>query len=241
MTKGLFITIITAIIIFALASGGFLAYLYFQNNPKEKEETKIEEIKTKLEIVEKRFEEETDDLIINVRYPKTDNEKVNQEIENLIELEINNFKESILDPVEGFSSGIYITYITSLNSPSLLSIIFDISLYNSGAAHPVSITEVFNYDLNQEKTIEAKEVLTDNYLETLSKICVEKLTEKIQPDEFMTDTINNGAGPLGENYQNIAFAENGLVVIFDQYQVAAYALGKQSIEIPFSDISEILK
>ncbi|MBU3942800.1 RsiV family protein [Patescibacteria group bacterium] len=241
MTKGLFITIITAIILLALAGGGYLAYLYFQDNPIEKEEIKIEETKTSLEITEKRIEEETDDLIINVRYPKTNSEKVNQEIDNLIQLEINNFKESILDPIEGLSSGIYITYITSLNSPHFLSIIFDISLYNSGAAHPISITKVFNYDLNEEKRIEAKNILTNNYLEVLSKICIEKLIKKIEPDEFMLETINNGAGPLEENYQNIAFNENGLVVIFEQYQVAAYALGKQSIEISNSEISDILK
>lgn len=240
MTKNLFIAIITTIIILALASGGYLVYLYFQNN-SPKEEIKTEETKTSLEITEKRFEEETEDLIINVRYPKTNNEKVNQEIDNLVQLEINNFKESILEPIEGFSSGIYITYIISLNSPHLLSVIFDVSLYNSGAAHPVSITKVFNYDRNEERRMQAKDIFTDNYLEVLSKICTEKLIEKIQPDEFMTEAINNGASPLEENYQNIAFTEEGIVVVFEQYQVAAYAMGKQSIKIPFSDISEILK
>lgn len=238
MNKSLII-IVAVLIALALLGGVFLAYLFFQDSPENNKETK--ETKASLEISEEKIEEETDDLIVSVRYPKTNNKKINQEIDNLIESEIDNFKESIMDPIEGLASGIYISYIVSLNSPTILSIIFDISIYPSGAAHPVSNTNIFNYDLDKERRIDNKEIFTGNYLDVLSEICTERLIEKIEPDEFMINSIYSGAGPTEENYEHIALTENGIVVIFEQYQVAAYVLGKQSIEILASEISDVLK
>lgn len=240
MNKVLIIIAITLVlIIFILAIlGGILWFYLFSQDDSEDDKTK-EEIKVSLEITEEVISKETDDLIIDVRYPKTNNKKIDQKIDDLIQTEINNFKKGIIDPMEGFPSGIYITYIISNKDP--LSIIFNVSTYPSGAAHPVSNTNVFNYDLEEERRMENKDIFKGNYLEVLSEICVEELIKKLEPDEFTIDWIYNGADATEENYEHIALTEDGIIVIFEQYQVATYALGKQSIEISSSEISEILK
>ncbi len=233
--------IIIVILVILLILGvvvGFLFYSHFFSSKDDKIENKV-----KVEIVEKQIEEETDLFVIDIKYPlvsKSNDKDINEKIEGLIQQQISDFKGSVdsSEQMEGFANGLYITYEVSLNTPSIISIIFDVSVYFSGAAHPVSYTRVFNYNLEKDEPIES--IFEGSYLETISDYCIEELVNKIEPDEFMEQWIYSGAGPTEDNYKYVAFGEEGLVVIFDQYQVAAYALGKQFVEVPYNEIKDLL-
>ena len=53
--------------------------------------------------------------------------------------------------------------------------------------------------------------------------------------------IGRGAGANADNFQNWNLTKKGLMFTFDQYQVAAYAAGPQTVIIPFDKLKNILR
>jgi hypothetical protein len=55
------------------------------------------------------------------------------------------------------------------------------------------------------------------------------------------DWIQRGAGPDAENYGSWTIGKKGLGIIFDSYQVAAYAAGPQHVLVPYSALKDLIK
>ncbi len=131
-----------------------------------------------------------------------------------------------------------------LNSQDFLSIKFVFDTYVSGAAHPNSFTKAYNFDLITGRPISWTEIFKpgSNYLQVVSDKSGQKLLAKNNEEEF-TDivSIREGTKPNPENFKTVNIADKRLIITFDAYQVASYAAGPQVIEIPFSDLYEILK
>jgi hypothetical protein len=53
--------------------------------------------------------------------------------------------------------------------------------------------------------------------------------------------ITDGTTPNDANFANFFVDNNTLVILFAPYQVAPYAAGPQTLRIPFSQLSGILK
>jgi hypothetical protein len=51
--------------------------------------------------------------------------------------------------------------------------------------------------------------------------------------------FQTGADPTPENYQRWNLADDGFLVTFDVYQVAAYAAGPQTVTIPYADLRPV--
>ena len=248
--KKVTLILIAVFIVFLIISliVGILAYKYFFGSEDNGSERKEE---YEAELVEKEVNQETENFVVNAKYPQIDEfgdedvkEDFNEEIEDLIQKEIGFFKVNIDDSEEiwDFASELDINYIVSLNKPSIISIIFDVSVYYSGSAHPVNYTRVFNYDLKNNELVYTEDIFEkgSNYLQVLSDYSVRELIEKLKPDEFSEQWIHSGAGAELENYKNVAFKEDGLIIIFEQYQVAAYVEGKKFIEISYAKVEDVL-
>ena len=52
--------------------------------------------------------------------------------------------------------------------------------------------------------------------------------------------FSDGAKPTPENYAVWNISAEGLVITFNEYQVAAYAAGPQEVVIPFAALKDIL-
>ncbi len=144
----------------------------------------------------------------------------------------------------GPESSLMIRYTPLLVSPTIISIRFDVSEYWSGAAHPNSQTMVFNYDL-ESRTILATEGLfasTSEALPAIALLAKTSLHEQfadISDDEFR-EQVFAGIVPTLENFRSIAITKEGLTVIFDPYQVAAYARGTQEVRIPIKQVEQLV-
>jgi hypothetical protein len=46
--------------------------------------------------------------------------------------------------------------------------------------------------------------------------------------------------PTPENYRNWNIATDGLMITFDEYQVAAYAAGPQTVVVPYSELQAVI-
>lgn len=129
------------------------------------------------------------------------------------------------------------SYITS-GSVHILSIRFTMQGVVTGMAHPYRYHRVLNFNLDNGDIIELNDLFkTDsNYLSTLSTLATESLTKRA----FAKSFIAEGAAPNADNYANWNLKPNGIMITFEEAQVAPYAHGTQSVLIPYSALENVI-
>jgi len=166
----------------------------------------------------------------------------NSLIHNLVMGEISQFKSDTLQnasnpPLTGGSS-FDVQYAVIGQSEGFLSIKLDISGYSGGAAHPYHYSITVNYDLEQSREATLDEIFlpNSNYLQKISEYCKAKLATR----DIGFDMFAQGADPTPENYQRWNISKEGLLITFDEYQVAPYAAGPQIVLIPFGELAGLI-
>jgi len=211
-----------------------------------------EESKT-ITALEKVIEEENSEknYEISAFYPEinglADEEKqlVINEIEKLIIDDIDSFKYSIDDwdigefpELEDIKSIMGTSYGISLMTDDVISIMFYVYEYYSGAAHGLERTQAFNFDIGSGDYIMLGDLFEPgfNYLDFLSCYCVEELKEG--PVETWDNIEESGAGPSENSFKSFVLTEDSIVIFFDPYIVACYAAGIVEVEIPYSEFRD---
>lgn len=175
-------------------------------------------------------------------------EKFNKAISEMIAKDLKGFKDENKEVIqetaaraeEGLGSSMETRYSVMYADKNLISLLF--STYSfTGGAHGNTATTPINYDLNRGEMLKLANLFQPNanYLKVISAYCIAAIKKRnINEDQ---EWIQNGAGPKAENYQSWSITPQGLVITFDAYQVAAYAVGPQEIVIPYSVLKPILK
>lgn len=127
-------------------------------------------------------------------------------------------------------------------SPKAITYVYTI-YEDTGGAHPNGYYRTFSFDKATGAEITLSTLFTGNYLARLSEISRAKLpaiiSEKSGAPADM-EYLESGTTPTAESFQNFALQGDLLVLIFPPYQVGPYALGTQFVEIPLTDIADIL-
>lgn len=112
----------------------------------------------------------------------------------------------------------------------------------TGGAHGLSIVSSYILDLANNKEITFNDLFVANSkpLEKLAPLAAAALAQQLGPDAD-PKWISDGTAPKAENYTAYALTGKGLVLIFQQYQVAPYAAGIQEVTVPFSQLQGVLK
>lgn len=165
----------------------------------------------------------------------------NQRMGQIVQKEVETFRTSFLQnpnpPLSGGSS-LEATYTLVHQFGEIWSLKFDFSFYSDGAAHPGLYSLTLNYDLaqNRELTLGDLFLPNSNYLEMISNYCIAELGK--QP--FADAAFLEGASPTVENYRNWNITPQGLMITFDEYQVAPYAAGPQTVIVPYTELHALL-
>jgi hypothetical protein len=145
-------------------------------------------------------------------------------------------------PKPQLKNDLYLDYDTSFmqaGKSSLISIRFSSQGYVAGMAHPYHHHFVLNYDLNSDQQLELTMLFNPraDYLTILSNYTQMTLSKRHLPDQEM---IAQGTAPKPENFRNWNIKPNGLLITFDEYQVAPYVNGTQTILVPYSLLKPII-
>jgi hypothetical protein len=144
-----------------------------------------------------------------------------------------------VQPMTGSAGSFYDQQYQLLSPPgNLVSLRFKIMIYIQGAAHPGSHMRTVTYDLEAGSDVKLVQLfLSDtNYLERLANYCIAQLLTR----DIGFDSTSSGARPLPENYGNWNITANGLLITFDEYQVAAYAAGPQEVVVPYAELQPVI-
>jgi hypothetical protein len=167
----------------------------------------------------------------------------NKAVSDLIQHEIGYFRENVLAqmPAHPVSSGSSFNaqYTVIFQGGSLWSLKFDFSGYADGAAHPYHYSLTYNYDLEQGQELSLEQLFPadSDYLRTLSRYCIAELSKR---DIGFYGGFQQGAEPTPQNYRNWSITASGLLVTFDEYQVAPYAAGPQTITVPYRELTTVM-
>jgi hypothetical protein len=164
----------------------------------------------------------------------------NQLVDAQIHADIDEFRTGVINdaPNPPFANGSsYELQYTLLSPPGdILSLKFDIYFYFDGAVHPNSYSLTFNYDLasGQQLNLHQLFIPAVDYLGPIATYCKDQLSLR------NIGYFEEGAVPILENYRNWNITTDGLLISFDPYQVAPYAVGPQTVLIPYAELNAII-
>lgn len=211
-------------------------------------------------LVTKELREENKRLryTVEAEYPRIEGgggdgaARFNGEAERFVRGKVAEFKNDVAEsagegPHTETGSDISITYDVGFADDELVSVVFTVGSYYSGAAHPNSYTEVINFDLRRGRRLQLADLFkpSSDYLARVSRYSVNALkaqSRKHGPEPLLDDAgIEEGAGPDPENYKSWVITRRGLSLTFDAYQVGPYAAGPQYVFIPFAELKDIIR
>ena len=165
----------------------------------------------------------------------------NAELKDIVQQKIDAFKKDTVlyttTPIVSAGSYFNVQYELVGQQGNFWSIKFNMDGYTDGAAHPYHYTATVNYDLDKGKDVTLDEIFlpNSNYLQFISQYCVAELSKR----DIGFDGFHQGADPTPENYRNWNVSDKGLVITFDEYQVAPYAAGPQTVTIPYGVLGSV--
>lgn len=190
------------------------------------------------------IEKETSSYVMDIKYPQG---FVPDSINSAIKQYITQTEKSFLkelsededtpDSLPG-KTGINVTFSIPYNTHNAVSVRFDVSIFHKGAAHPLNTVTVHNFI--QGKKVELNDLFLTNttYLNSIAQFCKQVISKK---KSFDANWIAEGTKPTRDNYSTWYFTSKGIAIVFDTYQVAAYVYGPQTVTVPLSIISSLLK
>lgn len=208
--------------------------------------------------------EKTADAVIVIDYPKAIGtkpiaKKINQQIEHVIanemnmadtpeneisiseavsqfDLEFKTFKEDFQDSSQQWEAKVdgQVVY----ESPEVICISLE-TYTDTGGAHGNGRTTYLNFNPQTGTLLEKNDIIKN--LEEFKNIAEKAFKEQTRPkdnDETMEDFF------FGEDFQlpsNIGFTNSGLVLLYNNYEIASYAQGITKITLPYDQIKNLLK
>lgn len=201
----------------------------------------------KIDVVEKSIEENTDKYDVKIKYPmvvgdkKEVVEKINKTIEDytlewlndlklLVQEYSKNYEEAgaKMPKMEAYS------LFESFNTDEVISLPVNYYQY-TGGAHGLTTKVSYNYDLKSGKEIKLKDLFKEGF--DYKSIIDKKVREDIEKEKDIY--FENGALFKGVN-ENQAYYLNkdGIIVYFQQYEIAPYSSGIREFKIPYGELSE---
>lgn len=207
--------------------------------------------------------EKSKSTIISINYPKASGTKevakrINETLENYIVNQTNLTEDSIInmpinDAVEQFDMAydsfkkdfpdstqkweVLIDGEVTYRSPEVISIAIN-SYLDTGGAHGNTNVRFFNFNSQTGALFSKKDLISD--FKGLSEIVEQQLKAEIKAnaeDELMEDFF------FGKDFQlpeSIGFSEEGLIILYNPYEIASYAQGIIEFTIPFEEVSSFL-
>ncbi len=241
-----------AVIIFVLVSiaGGFYFYNEKQKALKLKEAAEL--------LAMQQLTKETDALSVSVSYPVIPGSgievaRANAAIREEIKKKISSFEK---DAKESAQLGIGLpreVKSTVTGSPSIeerndrySALFMGMEWYLRGSAHPSHSIDTYIYDYEKGALISISEFFKPGspYLERVSALSKEDLLKQSSQGDlgyaYDENMVNEGTMPLKENFSRMLPLYDGLVVYFNEYQVAPYAAGPQQVVIPYTKLRDII-
>jgi Protein of unknown function (DUF3298)/Deacetylase PdaC len=198
-------------------------------------------------------------LDLTAEYPEltggTNTAGFNQLVKSRVTKELADFKQQMIGLSaedlkmlpQGVNNYMDIGYNIEYADDDLISVSFLEGNF-TGGVHPNYGYFTITYDLKTGKEIKLAELFKPGakYLEAVSAYAIKDLQSRKMPDSdenmgLAQDLFADGATAKADNYQNWNLTKKGLMITFDPYQVGPYAVGSQTVIVPYAKLKEMAK
>ena len=126
-------------------------------------------------------------------------------------------------------------------SDDLVSVLFYVTGYGTPAAHGYHYPVTINFDMKAARALELKDLFKpgSRHLERISRLCVEELDRQFPPGYATRGGVRPEA--KADSFRSWVVTPRGLVLIFEEYQLVAYAEGEPKVLIPFDRLRDITR
>ena len=176
---------------------------------------------------------QNDKIQIRVHYPETGNAKVDADVAEWARQLVDTFQTTYgEEPDLSVPYELESTYSTTHASPSVLSIIWKTASYTGGAHGNLEISTT-TYDMKTGSLIDLYDVFgnLDIALDQMGRYSAKVLARSLG-DMYNEDMLRSGTAPEAENFSAFALIPAGIRIFFQPYQVAPWAAGPQTVDIP---------
>ena len=193
---------------------------------------------------------------VDASYPKFGDQAVDSAIAEWLNQSIADIMESVKDGADvaftedEASFSIFIDYQTYSLSDQVLSILFNITTYPSGAAHPMNAIGTLNFFAGGSSPLRlddlfsdpgrALEIMSDNAKPLISEYIATEgigLSEEEIAEIIDNDWFSEGSAPTRDNFAALSLAHDGVRVHFQQYQVLPYVFGSPEFVVPLGKLA----
>lgn len=226
--------------------------------PQNKDRAKIYHVYDDIDLVAKiDFQYDRPRVIIKTVTPflssdvndDTNVQYFNQAVHDIISDEAEKFKAKVAEnqtfqkklPKKNISNKLFIDFDTAAidsGKNHIISIRFSVQGYITGLAHPYSYHRVLNFDLDNNTVLEMSDLFNSqkNFYSVLANYSNQALSRRLPNKEM----VIQGTAPNPENYKNWNIKPYGLLITFDEAQVAPFGEGAQTVLIPYSKLRGVI-
>ncbi len=141
----------------------------------------------------------------------------------------------------------YQTMDVPRHDSSIVSLVCTSSVY-SGGAHPSTVQMAYNLDLRQGVQLILEDVIYEESVQQLYQMVMEKVEQRFSPYGEVYGLYEDYAQVLVQtllSYGDMTaywyLSDTGLVLYYNQYELAPYAAGIIQVELPYGELEGILK
>ncbi len=135
----------------------------------------------------------------------------------------------------------YVSKVAVKNDFKLLPFInisFETYTY-SGGAHGITAINTFIYNANTGERINLDKVFVGDYLSWLSILSLDEL-KKVDPNLETYSFALDGTKPTADNFSIWTLEPDGFHIVFSDYQVGPYVVGRPEVIIPYTSLKNVL-
>jgi hypothetical protein len=143
-----------------------------------------------------------------------------------------NLKYSLSVGYHPYTSGSYVSYE------------FEVYM-DTGGAHPNNFYKTLVFD-NDGHLVSLGDLFTpgSDYLNRIAGIATTQVEDQLRHrigSDPKTSFLSDGTAPRADNFNNFVVDSDRVRIFIPPYQAAAYAAGSFEVQIPFSEVKDILK
>lgn len=183
---------------------------------------------------------ESDTQTVSVHFPSTGYTKIDNILfefaNNRIELFGQETANIQVHNEENLPYELHIEYEIKYETSTHISILFMESKF-MGGAQPQTTRYTFNFNIEQGRQLALRDLFKGSsaYLEILSQYAYKALiTDRILNITLDEEWVTKGVAPIESNFKQFLIYENGIIVLFDKYQLGPAFIGEPMLDVPFN-------
>jgi hypothetical protein len=110
-----------------------------------------------------------------------------------------------------------------------------------GQMHPIAYYETINYDLRRGRPLHERSVFKRGYTRVFSEFSRKHIRDEYEMDYTNDEWLKSGTSAQMKNFPNWNIVPDGILISFEDYQIAAHVFGQLELIIPYGELKRVLR